>query len=140
MFQISTVYAPTVFLKLVLFLAHDDELLYISNWIYWIKILYQLLILSILFLSSGFFFFLLILSVAFFFLSFSPLPLLLFFSLLEKEIEREVLEVESREKKSRIWDIWVYICGVEKTKRKKKKNIWMKEWKYYYNIFTIFSQ
>ena len=139
MFQISTVHAPTVFLKLVFFFAYDDELLYISNWIYWIKILYQLLILSILFLSSGFFFFffLFILSVAFFFLSFSPLPLLLFFSLLEKEIEREVLEVESREKKSRIWDIWVYICGVEKTREKKKKKTY--GWKNG-NTTTIFSQ
>ena len=27
-----------------------------------------------------------------------------------------------------------------KNKEEKKKNIWMKEWKYYYNIFTIFSQ
>ena len=26
----------------------------------------------------------------------------------------------------------------EKRKRKKNGNIWMKEWKYYYNIFTIF--
>ena len=35
--------------------------------------------------------------------------------------------------------IWVYVCGVEKT-REKKGNIWMKEWKYYHNIFIIFSQ
>ena len=58
---------------------------------------------------------------------------------MEKEIEREVLEMESREKKKRrVWDIWVYVCGAEKTRDQKKKgNIWMEEWKYYQNIFTI---
>ena len=61
-------------------LIRSDELLYISNPIYCIKILEQLLILSILSLSSIIlFFFSLILSAAFFFfLSFSPW--LLFFS------------------------------------------------------------
>ena len=64
---------------------------------------------------------------------------------MEKEIEREVLEVESREKKKRKkkrrgWDIWVYVCGAEKTREKKKGNIWMKEWKYYHNTFTIFTK
>ena len=28
----------------------------------------------------------------------------------------------------------------KRKKKKKKGNIWIKEWKYYHNIFTIFSQ
>ena len=62
---------------------------------------------------------------------------------LEKEMEREVLEVESREKKKkkrRGWDIWFYVCGAEKTREKKIKH--MDEImeilpQYFYNIFTI---
>ena len=64
---------------------------------------------------------------------------------MEKEIEREVLEVESRgkkrKKKRRGWDIGVYVCGTEITREKEEEgNIWMKEWKCYHNIVTIFSR
>ena len=65
---------------------------------------------------------------------------------MEKEIEREVLEVESREKKKRKkkrrgWDIWVYVCGAEKTREKKKRKHMDERMEiipqYCYNIFTI---
>ena len=59
-------------------------------------------------------------------------------------------KVESREKKrGEDRDIWVYVCGGEKTREKKKGNVWMKERKrkridhlgilpqYFYTIFTI---
>ena len=62
---------------------------------------------------------------------------------LEKEIEREVLEMESREKRKKKKERRRYVgirVWCSKNKRKKKGNIWMKEWKYYHNIFTIFSQ
>ena len=60
---------------------------------------------------------------------------------MEKEIEREVLEVESREKKKRKkkrrgWDIWVYVCGAEKTREKKKETYGWKNG----NTTTIFLQ
>ena len=69
----------------------------VSNWISCIKILYQLLILSILSLSSGFLFFshslrcfLFLFFFSFFVsLSFSPLPLLLFFSHKPNEIRKD---------------------------------------------------
>ena len=63
---------------------------------------------------------------------------------MKKEIEREVLEVESREKKKkkkrRVWDIWVSVCGAEKTREKKMKHTDERMEilpQYFYNIFTI---
>ena len=58
---------------------------------------------------------------------------------LEKEIEREG---KQREKKKREDEIYGYTCVVQKKgeKKKEKGNIWMKEWKYYHNTFTIFTK
>ena len=57
---------------------------------------------------------------------------------MEKEIEREVLEVESREKKKkkkrRVWDIWVSVCGAQKTGEKKNETYGWKNG----NTITIF--
>ena len=65
---------------------------------------------------------------------------------MEKEIEREVLEVESRgkkkKKKRRGWDIGVYVCGAEITreKRRRRRKHMDKRMEilpqYFYNIFT----
>ena len=61
---------------------------------------------------------------------------------LKKEIEREVLEEESREKKrgeDEIFGLRVYVCGAYKTREKKKRkgNIWMRK---NGNTTTIFLQ
>ena len=47
---------------------------------------------------------------------------------MEKEREREVLESSGKQikKKGEDGDIWVYMCGGEKS-REKKKNVWMME-------------
>ena len=56
----------------------------------------------------------------------------------EKEREREVIESSGKQSKNKgeDGDIWIYVCWTKK-KRKKEGNIWMKERKYNYNIFTI---
>ena len=49
----------------------------------------------------------------------------------EKERGRFWNQVEGRDKKGEDGDIWVYVCGGEKTREKKRKkekeNVWMKE-------------
>ena len=67
---------------------------------------------------------------------------------MEKEREREVLESSGKQikKKGEDGDIWVYMCGGEKSREKKKKKgiIWMIEIKKgkvkFKNATTIFSQ
>ena len=70
---------------------------------------------------------------------------------MEKEREREVLESSGKQikKKGEDGDIWVYMCGGEKSREKKKKN--KKKEMYgrvernkgkiqFRNVITIFSQ
>ena len=62
----------------------------------------------------------------------------------EKEREREVLESSGKQSKNKgdDGDIWIYVCGGQKTREKKKKRKHMDERKeiqpqYFYNIFKI---
>ena len=136
MFQISTVYAPTVFLKLVFFFLMMMSYYTLAIEFIGLKYYTNYLFYQFFFSPLDFFFFSSFFPLLFF-SSHSLLCHCFFFSLYWRKKQRGRFWKQKVEKKKVEYEIYGYTFVVQKKKDKKKKNIWMKEWKYYYNIFTI---